>query len=338
MTAKIEELKLALLIEQTECKKITTFCNNLLLVYNNLARNWNEKIRREQELEQDELEENEINTSLQLWAEEVERKKKSLKLKLAAEIIYNTKLQNLVNQGIINLKKINTELRETEINWAEALDDWQQSQEVNGLLARWLVKTNKELKNERSRADNLQNWKDNHVCSAPCPHADYDTIQQERDNWKKKSEEHVCPSIDNSGLENLRQEGKDKDKKLVEKDQKIAELEAEIKELKNKPPIQPANSELNNLLTEKENLLATIQEKVKIIQQLEVRLKEQPKEVIKEVENGEVIQGLKAELSKEQQSFRNLSYYSWFISGVSIVLLVSWIRLLQKKKLKKHHK
>jgi len=36
------------------------------------------------------------------------------------------------------------------------LDDWQQSQEVNGLLARWLVKTNEELKNEQTRADNLQ--------------------------------------------------------------------------------------------------------------------------------------------------------------------------------------
>ena len=35
------------------------------------------------------------------------------------------------------------------------MDDWQQSQEVNGLLARWLVKTNKELKKALQNEESL---------------------------------------------------------------------------------------------------------------------------------------------------------------------------------------
>jgi hypothetical protein len=59
-----------------------------------------------------------------------------------------------------------------------------------------------------------------HVCQ-PCPHSDYDTIENERDNLQTQ---------------------------LNNKDQKIKELEEELKEkdriiveLQNKPPISPVN-------------------------------------------------------------------------------------------------
>jgi len=105
--------------------------------------------------------------------------------------------------------------------------------------------------------------------------------------------------------------------------------------LKNKPPIQPANSELNNLLTEKENLLAVIQEKVKIIQQLEVRLKKQvPQAVIKEVDSGEIIQSLKDKLAKKEEKTKYLHLIYLLLLGMSI--LVSLARLVKKRRLKEH--
>jgi len=74
-----------------------------------------------------------------------------------------------------------------------------------------------------------------------------------------------------------------------------------------------------------------------VIRGLEGKLKEQaPKKVIKEVENGEIIQSLKEELSKEQQSLRNLHYYSWLISGVSIILLANLVRVMKKRRLKQN--
>ena len=96
--------------------------------------------------------------------------------------------------------------------------------------------------------------------------------------------------------------------------------------MKDKPPVvpvnkpdksennSPANSELNNLLTEKADLLNTIQEQEQTIQRLEAKIKEipvKPKEIIKEVpvENLATIQRLENELSREKLKFIQLTYY-----------------------------
>ncbi|CAG8730111.1 543_t:CDS:2, partial [Ambispora leptoticha] len=126
-------------------------------------------------------------------------------------------------------------------------------------------------------------------------------IKQERDDYQAQINSHQCPPVDH--------------RELAAKNQKIAELEAEIRELKNKPPVQPEN----NPFTEKESLLTIIREKEKIIQQLEVKLQEQPKEIIKEVESGEIIQGLKNKLISKEQTIKQLHLFYLLWLGISVL-------------------
>src|SRR5436190_23427655 len=52
-----------------------------------------------------------------------------------------------------------------------------------------------DLDSEKSRANNLQSWKDNHFCS--CPHSDYDTLKSENQTLKTENtqlKEHKCDS------------------------------------------------------------------------------------------------------------------------------------------------
>jgi len=96
---------------------------------------------------------------------------------------------------------------------------------------------------------------------------------------------------------------------------------------------------LDIFLTEKAQLLNTIQQKEAVIRQLKIKLQQatnQPpkiKQIIKEipVENLTVIQGLQTELRNKDKSLIQLRYYSMLISGISVLLLICLARLLKKK-------
>ena len=134
--------------------------------------------------------------------------------------------------------------------------------------------------------------------------------------------QHKCPEVDNTELENLRTE-------LQAKDHKITKLEKEIKALKDKPPVQPTDSE-------KEAWLTILQEKEKFIQELKTELQAQPKEVIKEVENLTTIQELKTRLAKQEKKIEQLHLVYLALLGLSFAVSVGLARKGGLKKIKKN--
>ncbi|KLL01923.1 MAG: hypothetical protein MRERV_94c005, partial [Mycoplasmataceae bacterium RV_VA103A] len=275
-----------------------------------------------------------------LWKEKWENDQK-----IIAKLIL--KIGQLKNSQV-GIKQKNTKLLNKQ---------GKQNQKINNLQGRvqQLQQDNQglqqQVQQEKNRADNLQVWKDNHHCSGchVAAHANYDTIKQERDNYKLELDNHVCfcpniccangdyaeikqqrdnyqqqindhkcPSVDNRELESLRAEVKEKDKQ-------IEQLEQEIEILKDKPPLVGNKQEV-------ERLLGVITEKEQIIKELEIKLQAQPREVM--VESGEVAK-LKNKLGQQENKIKQLHIIYLILLGVSALVGVGAVRLAGKKRLKR---
>jgi hypothetical protein len=209
-----------------------------------------------------------------------------------------------------------------------------------------LKQTSFRLQVAKQDKQNLQDWKDDHVCSCQkscCSNNDYDTIKQERNVYQTQ-------------LEVKDQKIVELETKLNEKEQELREKDRIITELSNKPPLQPLNnsnkSEIvqptqapNNFLTEtqsivgdqKEELLKTIRQQKTTIQELQSQLSQisspEPQTIVKEVpvENLVMIKQLQAQLKSKEQSITQLHLVYLLLLGVSILFLTYLARVIKKK-------
>lgn len=230
-----------------------------------------------------------------LWKEKWENDQK-----LIAKLI----LKNQNYQSIIKQKDQQLKSKRVEINRNKSKLLNKQQAEISKLKS-----DNQHLQQQvqqaQQQAANLRAWKDSHVCVCPnicCANGDYAKVKQQLDN-------HICPTVDNSELERLRTEVK-------EKDQKIEQLEQEIKALKDKPPVVDSS--------EVERLLTVVVEKEQVIKELEVKLAKTEPQIIK-VENGEVKE-LRNELVRQEQKITRLHVIYLLI--LSVGALVSLVRFI----------
>jgi chromosome segregation ATPase len=123
-------------------------------------------------------------------------------------------------------------------------------------------------------------------------------------------------------LANQDQKISDLETQLSEKEQEMQEKDRIIAELRNKPSIQPVNNpdksekdnflqpEPNNFLTEKEELLKTVQQQKTTIEKLQTQLQQaqEPQIITKEVPKTDltVIKQLQAELRNKEQTITQL--------------------------------
>ena len=131
----------------------------------------------------------------------------------------------------------------------------------------------------------------NHTCQ-PCPHSDYGTIKNERDN--------------------LKTELNSKDQKIRELEEQLQEKDRIIVELKNKPPVSPTNNyqpkptEIQSIVgDQKEQLLAIISQQQTTIKELQTQIgKSEVKEIIKEipVKDLAVIRELQEKIKSKDQA------------------------------------
>ncbi|CAG8553059.1 2883_t:CDS:2, partial [Cetraspora pellucida] len=225
----------------------------------------------------------------------------------------NTKLLNKQGKQDQKINNLQGERRSLQLDLRNKDDEIRQLQQDNQGLQR-------QLQQEKNRADNLQAWKDNHNCVGcyVAAHADYDIIKQERDNYQQQINDHKCPSVDNRELESLREEMRVKDKK-------IEQLEQEIEILKDKPPLVGNKQEV-------ERLSGVITEKEQIIKELEIKLQAQPREVM--VESGETAK-LKNKLGQQENKIKQLHIIYLILLGASVLVGVGAVRLAGKKRLKR---
>jgi hypothetical protein len=199
------------------------------------------------------------------------------------------------------------------------------------------------------------------------PQHKFQKVRAEAKKWKQKtqaSQEELANSqttiftleqqlaAEKQAHQQTKQKLASKEQKITDLTNQLAEKDRIIAELKNKPPIQPTNSpnksennpSSQNFLTERTQLLNTIQQKETVIQQLKIKLQQatnQPptiKEIVKEipVEDLTLIQRLRTELKAEQQKLTQWRCYFAVVSGVSLILLVGLVRvIIKKRKLKK---
>jgi hypothetical protein len=160
-----------------------------------------------------------------------------------------------------------------------------------------------------------------HICQ-PCPHSDYGTIKNERDNLKTE---------------------------LANKDQKISELETQLQEkdriiaeLQNKPPVSPVNDRepepTNNKPETSESLLRIINQQQATIKELQTQIgKSEIKEIVKEipVKDLAVIRELQEKIKSKDQSLTQWRYFCLFSVVVIILLAINTVRLLVRKKTKR---
>jgi hypothetical protein len=161
----------------------------------------------------------------------------------------------------------------------------------------------------------------NHTCQ-PCPHSDYDTTNNERDN--------------------LQTELNNKDQKIKELEEKLQEKDRIIVELQNKPPVSPVNDRepepTDNKPETSESLLKIINQQQATIKELQTQIgKSEIREVIKEipVKDLAVIRELQEKIKSKEQTLTQWRYFCLVSLGVSVLLLLNTVRSLVRKKTKR---
>ena len=137
------------------------------------------------------------------------------------KIIAKLILKNQNYQQIIKQKDQQLKSKRIEIN--------QGKRKVINNLRKEIQQLQKQVQQEKNRADNLQVWKDNHVCFCPkicCVNGDYATIKQQLDN-------HECPTVDNSEVERLLTVVAEKEQVIRELEIKLAMIEPQIIKVEN---------------------------------------------------------------------------------------------------------
>jgi hypothetical protein len=161
----------------------------------------------------------------------------------------------------------------------------------------------------------------NHTCQ-PCPHSDYGTIKNERDN--------------------LQTQLNNKDQKIKELEEQLQEKDRIITELRNKPPVSPVNERepepTDNKPETNESLLAIINQQQTTIKELQTQIgKSEVKEIVKEipVKDLAVIRELQEKIKIKDQALTQWRYFCLVSLGVSILLAINTVRLLVRKKTKR---
>ena len=250
--------------------------------------------------------------------------------------------------------------------WQEAerklIREIKNNKHLNYLVNQQIIFHQNHQEQVKKDKQNLQTKNDNLEQTNETSQHKFQKVRVEAKKWKQKTQanqEKLANSqttiftleqqlaAEKKAHRQTKQKLESKEQKITDLTNQLAEKDRIIAELRNKPPVQPANSpnkseknpELDIFLTEKAQLLNTIQQKEAVIRQLKIKLQQatnQPpkiKQIIKEipVENLTVIQGLQTELRNKDKSLIQLRYYSMLISGISVLLLICLARLLKKK-------